>query len=120
MVRRAGHPCRARADRQREGLTRGPGSSGRAASASSAATRASTARARNGKAERFIQTLLTEWGYARSYPSSVARARALGGYLRWYNRRRPHSSLGARSPISASHTSVVTTPSYPDPAVTGG
>jgi transposase InsO family protein len=54
----------------------------------------------NGKAERFIQTLLSEWAYARSYPSSVARARALGGYLRWYNRRRPHSSLGARPPIS--------------------
>jgi transposase InsO family protein len=54
----------------------------------------------NGKAERFIQTLLVEWAYARSYPSSVARARALPGYLRWYNRRRPHSSLGARPPIS--------------------
>jgi transposase InsO family protein len=54
----------------------------------------------NGKAERFIQTLLREWAYARSYPSSRARARALGGYLRWYNRRRPHSSLGARPPIS--------------------
>ena len=54
----------------------------------------------NGKAERFIQTLLSEWAYARSYPSSVARARALGGYLRWYNRRRPHTSLGARPPIS--------------------
>jgi transposase InsO family protein len=54
----------------------------------------------NGKAERFIQTLLNEWAYARTYPSSVARARALGGYMRWYNRRRPHSSLGARPPIS--------------------
>jgi transposase InsO family protein len=54
----------------------------------------------NGKAERFIQTLLAEWAYARSYPSSIARARALPGYLRWYNRRRPHSSLGARPPIS--------------------
>jgi len=54
----------------------------------------------NGKAERFIQTLLNEWAYARSYPSSVARARALHGYLRWYNRRRPHSSLAARPPIS--------------------
>jgi transposase InsO family protein len=54
----------------------------------------------NGKAERFIQTLLAEWAYARSYPSSGLRARALGGYLRWYNRRRPHSSLGARPPIS--------------------
>jgi transposase InsO family protein len=54
----------------------------------------------NGKAERFIQTLLTEWAYARSYRSSAARAQALGGYLRWYNRRRPHSSLRARPPIS--------------------
>jgi len=54
----------------------------------------------NGKAERFIQTLLREWAYARSYRSSSDRARALGGYLRWYNRRRPHSSLGARPPIS--------------------
>jgi transposase InsO family protein len=54
----------------------------------------------NGKAERFIQTLLTEWAYARSYDSSSARARALTGYLRWYNKRRPHSSLGARPPIS--------------------
>ncbi len=54
----------------------------------------------NGKAERFIQTLLREWAYARSYPSSSVRARALPGYLRWYNRRRPHSSLGARPPIS--------------------
>jgi transposase InsO family protein len=54
----------------------------------------------NGKAELFIQTLLAEWAYARSYPSSSARARTLSGYLRWYNRRRPHSSLGARPPIS--------------------
>jgi len=54
----------------------------------------------NGKAERLIQTLLREWAYVRSYPSSAARARALPGYLRWYNRRRPHSSLGARPPIS--------------------
>ena len=54
----------------------------------------------NGKAERFIQTLLTEWAYARSYASSSVRARALSGYLRWYNRRRPHSSLRARPPIS--------------------
>jgi transposase InsO family protein len=54
----------------------------------------------NGKAERFIQTLLREWAYARGYPSSAVRARALPGYLRWYNRRRPHSSLGARPPVS--------------------
>ena len=54
----------------------------------------------NGKAERLIQTLLTEWAYARAYPSSSARARALPGYLRWYNKRRPHSSLRARPPTS--------------------
>ena len=54
----------------------------------------------NGKAERLIQTLLREWAYARSYPSSSQRARALPGYLRWYNKRRPHSSIGARPPIS--------------------
>ncbi|MFL5936247.1 MAG: integrase core domain-containing protein [Gaiellaceae bacterium] len=54
----------------------------------------------NGKAERFIQTLLRQWAYARSYPSSDRRARARPGYLRWYNRRRPHSALGARPPIS--------------------
>ena len=54
----------------------------------------------NGKAERLIQTLLREWAYTRSYPSSDSRARALPGYLRWYNRRRPHSALRARPPIS--------------------
>ena len=54
----------------------------------------------NGKAERLIQTLLREWAYTRSYPSSTARARALSGYLRWYNKRRPHSALGARPPLS--------------------
>lgn len=54
----------------------------------------------NGKAERAIQTLLNQWAYRRSYPSSEARTRALASYLRWYNRRRPHSSLGARPPIS--------------------
>jgi transposase InsO family protein len=53
----------------------------------------------NGKAERLIQTLLREWAYGRSYPSSSHRARALPGYLRWYNRRRPHSSIGAQLPI---------------------
>jgi transposase InsO family protein len=54
----------------------------------------------NGKAERVIQTLLREWAYARSYPSSSHRARALAGYLRWYNRRRPHTALQRRPPIS--------------------
>jgi transposase InsO family protein len=54
----------------------------------------------NGKAERAIQTLLNEWAYARTYASSEQRTRSLASYLRWYNRRRPHSSLGNRPPIS--------------------
>ncbi|MEX2372518.1 MAG: integrase core domain-containing protein, partial [Dehalococcoidia bacterium] len=54
----------------------------------------------NGKAERFIKTLLGEWARRYSYPSSAHRARALPGWLRWYNRRRPHGSLGGLPPIS--------------------
>ena len=52
----------------------------------------------NGKAERFIQTLLREWAYRRPYLTSKARAAALGCSLRYYNHQRPHSSLGRRSP----------------------
>jgi len=54
----------------------------------------------NGKAERFIQLLLRRWAYRYIYPSSAHRARALAGWLRWYNRRRPHGSLGGLPPIS--------------------
>ena len=54
----------------------------------------------NGKAERFIQTLKREWAYAHEWPSSATRARALGSWLRTYNRQRHHSSLGDRPPIS--------------------
>ena len=54
----------------------------------------------NGKAERFIQTLLRSWAYGCAYPSSAHRARALPGWLRWYNRRRLHGSLAGRPPIS--------------------
>ena len=54
----------------------------------------------NGKAEALIKTLLREWAYRFAYPTSGHRAKALPGYLRWYNRRRPHGSLAARSPIS--------------------
>jgi transposase InsO family protein len=41
----------------------------------------------NGKAERFIQMLLRRWAYAFVYPTSERRARALSGWLRWYNRQ---------------------------------
>lgn len=54
----------------------------------------------NGKAERFIQTLLREWAYARPYRTSRQRTKALRAFLAHYNRRRPHGSLGARPPIS--------------------
>ena len=52
----------------------------------------------NGKAERFIQTLLREWAYRLPYRSSARRTAALAPYLRFYNHRRPHASLGRRSP----------------------
>jgi len=54
----------------------------------------------NGKAEALIKTLLREWAYRFAYPTSNHRTRALPGYLRWYNRRRPHGSLKAQPPIS--------------------
>jgi transposase InsO family protein len=54
----------------------------------------------NGKAEAFIRILQHEWAYAYAYPSSAHRARALPGYIRWYNRHRPHGSLNGQPPIS--------------------
>jgi transposase InsO family protein len=54
----------------------------------------------NGKAERFIQTLLNEWAYARIYGSSNERTAALLLYLERYNYRRPHGSLGHQPPAS--------------------
>jgi transposase InsO family protein len=57
----------------------------------------------NGKVERFIRTLQEEWAYAHTWQSSSDRARALRSYVRYYNRRRPHSSLGDRPPISRVH-----------------
>jgi transposase InsO family protein len=52
----------------------------------------------NGKAERFIQTLIREWAYATSYPSSWRRTRALRPWLRSYNTQRPHTALGYQPP----------------------
>jgi transposase InsO family protein len=54
----------------------------------------------NGKAERFIQTMLREWAYARPYRTSNQRTRRLPTWLEYYNRRRPHTALGYRAPIS--------------------
>jgi transposase InsO family protein len=54
----------------------------------------------NGKAERFIQTLLREWAYGLAHPSSDARNADLPRWLDWFNRTRPHSALNGLSPIS--------------------
>jgi transposase InsO family protein len=55
----------------------------------------------NGKAERFIQTLMREWAYAIPFRSSDTRAADLPRWLLWYNRERPHASLQRRSPLQA-------------------
>ena len=57
----------------------------------------------NGKVERFIRTLQDEWAYSRTWPNSSARARTLQSFIRYYNRRRPHNSIGDRPPISRVH-----------------
>ena len=54
----------------------------------------------NGKAERFIQTLLREWAYVEAYPTSQVRRQALARWLRYYNRLRPHASLAYQPPIT--------------------
>ncbi|HQN97313.1 MAG TPA: integrase core domain-containing protein, partial [Thermoanaerobaculales bacterium] len=54
----------------------------------------------NGKAERFIQTLLKEWAYAFTFQTSLARVHLLGDYLHFYNYHRAHSALGGRPPVS--------------------
>jgi transposase InsO family protein len=54
----------------------------------------------NGKAERFIRTMLREWAYAAVYGSSPERAAALPGWLERYNYRRRHGALGHRPPIA--------------------
>ena len=57
----------------------------------------------NGKVERFHQTMAREWAYGLLYRSHRERAAALPHWLDHYNRRRPHSSLGGRPPISRVH-----------------
>ncbi len=57
----------------------------------------------NGKVERFHQTMAREWAYGVAYRSHRHRNQALPDWLDHYNRRRPHSSLGDRPPISRVH-----------------
>ena len=54
----------------------------------------------NGKAEAFIRILQREWAYAFIYPSSAHRARALPGWVRWYNQHRPHGGIDGHPPLS--------------------
>ncbi|TIU42348.1 MAG: transposase, partial [Mesorhizobium sp.] len=54
----------------------------------------------NGKAERFIQTALREWAYARAYDTSDQRVEELPLWLHRYNWHRPHGSLKDNTPIS--------------------
>jgi transposase InsO family protein len=54
----------------------------------------------NGKAERFIRTMLNGWAYGAIYGSSQERTRALDGWLWHYNHRRRHSALGHQPPVS--------------------
>jgi transposase InsO family protein len=54
----------------------------------------------NGKAERFIRTLVSGWAYGAVYRSSRERTAALDGWLWYYNHRRRHSALGRQPPVS--------------------
>ena len=54
----------------------------------------------NGKAERFIRTLLSGWAYGAIYRSSDERTTALDGWLWRYNHQRRHSALGHKPPIA--------------------
>ena len=54
----------------------------------------------NGRAERFIQSSLREWAYARSFRSSDERSQAMQPWITDYNHRRPHAALGGKPPIS--------------------
>jgi transposase InsO family protein len=54
----------------------------------------------NGKAERFIGTLVREWAYARLYRTNADRLAALPVFVDFYNQRRPHTALGGLSPAA--------------------
>ena len=54
----------------------------------------------NGKAERFIGTMVREWAYSRPYQTSDSRNQYLSCWLRFYNERRPHGSIARKPPVS--------------------
>lgn len=55
----------------------------------------------NGKAERFIKTLINEWAYGRLYRTNAERIEALPGWVTEYNTERTHTSLGGITPMAA-------------------
>jgi transposase InsO family protein len=57
----------------------------------------------NGKAERFIRTMLGGWAYGAIYRNSHERNAALAGWLDFYNRQRPHGALSHRPPLARLH-----------------
>jgi transposase InsO family protein len=57
----------------------------------------------NGKAERFIRTMLAGWAYGAIYQNSDERRAALPGWLDYYTRRRPHGSLNRQTPLERLH-----------------
>jgi transposase InsO family protein len=57
----------------------------------------------NGKAERFIRTMLAGWAYGPIYGTSAERTAALDGWLWTYNHRRPHGALSHKTPIARLH-----------------
>jgi transposase InsO family protein len=66
----------------------------------------------NGKAERFIRTLLGGWAYGAIYANSTQRTAALAGWIDFYNRRRPHGALSHKPPIARLHELNNLTGSY--------
>jgi len=60
----------------------------------------------NGKAERFIQSSLREWAYAKAYDNSERRAQELPLWLHHYNWHRPHAGIKGKTPISRSGADV--------------
>jgi transposase InsO family protein len=66
----------------------------------------------NGKAERFIRTLLGGWAYGAIYRDSHERTAALAGWIDFYNRQRPHGALSHKPPIARLHELNNLTGSY--------
>jgi transposase InsO family protein len=89
----------ARDRHQPQHLRPDPGGSSARATASAVASLALPAED-DRQGEAVIKTLLREWAHRFAYPTSQHSSRALPGFLRWCNNRRPHSSLGGRPPIS--------------------